>query len=311
VCVDDKDKVIGFIGVLSRHMTYNKAPLNVAVAHRFLVDPQRASSMLAVRLMKRFLSGPQDLSLSDGANDQGKKFWIGCGGHVSWLYSIDWMKLILPMSYCLHVASRKNHRWLASLLPLCKPLDRVGLWLFNRTSLQDTEELQREPLTPGPLLECIQQSSAVKSLAPVYTRQEIQWLYQFMAANATRGQLEGCLLRDGSAGIIGCYLYYFGPNGVAEIMLLCARKKFEKQVYQHLLVELKGKQAIGVVGRIEPDFMPAFGENRVLFKRGCWAMIYSRRSELLEAVSSGNVFFSKLEGELCLYGPKQILRAEA
>jgi hypothetical protein len=304
---DDKNQIVGFIGVLSRQMMYNKTRLNVAVAHRFMVDSRRASPMIAVRLMKRFLAGPQDLSLSDGANDQGKKFWLGCGGQISWLYSIDWFKPILPISYFMSVASRKNHRWLRGLLPIGNLIDKAYLRFFKGSISQDADELKKEPLTYELLFECIQQFSAAKILVPIYTIPEIQWLYQFMAFNTARGQLDGRRLKDKSGKNVGCYLYYLRDDGIAEVMLLCACKNRETQVYHCFLNELKQKGAIGVIGRIEPDFMLTFGQDKVLFKRGSWAMVHSRRPELMNAINSGNAFFSKLDGELCLYAPGHIV----
>lgn len=307
VCCDAKGQIIGFIGVLSRQMIYNKVPLTVGVAHRFMVDSGRASSMLAIRLMKRFLSGSQDLSISDGANDQGKKFWLGCGGQISWLYSMDWFKPISPISYFTSVVSRKNHRWLKGFLPMCNWIDRAGLMVFKRFASRKPDGLKKERLTPELLLDCIQQFTAVKSLMPKYTADELQWLYRYMAANTVRGKLEGWLWKDQNDKKAGCCLYYVKKDGIAEIMLLCSSKNREAQIYHSLLDELKENDAIGAIGRMDPDFMPAFGEDKVMFKRGCWAMVHSRRPELMEVINSGNAFFSKLEGELCLYAPGHII----
>lgn len=306
VCCDANGQITGFIGVLSRQMSYNKTPLNVAVAHRFMVNPQQASPLAAIRLMKQFLSGPQDLSISDGANDQGKQFWLGSGGQISWLYSMEWFKPLCPASYFLTIASRKKQSWFRFFLPLCRLMDSVGYCPQRKTPISDGR-IEEEILIPEKLLGCIQKFAAAKQLAPIYTIEEFQWLYRFMEQNTMRGKLEGCLLKDACSKIIGCFLYYLKKEGIAEVMLLCADKNKESDVYHCLLNHLRSKKAIGLIGRMVPDFIPAFGKDKVFFKRGSWAMIHSRRPELLESIHSGKVFLSSLEGELCLYAPSHII----
>lgn len=307
VCCTKKGDIVGFIGVLTRRMRYRSSPLCVAVAHRLMVDSRRASPFAAVRLLKHFLSGPQDLSISDGANDQGKTFWLGCGGSISWLHSIDWFKPLCPASYSLTLASRKWMKNIRFFLPLGRLMDLAFGCMIRRKQTPGESGLRMEKMTPEGLLDCICRCAEAKSLRPDYSLTEIRWLYQFLQQNLCRGRLDGFLLKNGKEEIQGGGLYYLKKDKTAEVLLLCGRPHNQNRVYNTLMDCLHRQKAIGVMGRMLPDFLPAFGEERVLLKRGCWALIASRKSELLNTIQSGDAFLSALEGELCLYAPDQYL----
>jgi hypothetical protein len=65
---DADGSIAGFLGVMPRRMSIRGRPIQAAVSSQFIVEPGRRSTMAAVHLMKTFMSGPQDVSISDEAN---------------------------------------------------------------------------------------------------------------------------------------------------------------------------------------------------------------------------------------------------
>src|ERR1700756_671785 len=77
---EDEGRIVGFLGVVPRKMFLKERPIRVAVSSQLIVDPIAHSSGAAFHLQHRLLSGPQNLSLTDGANDVGHRFWETAGG---------------------------------------------------------------------------------------------------------------------------------------------------------------------------------------------------------------------------------------
>src|SRR5437868_2732832 len=59
---DERGRLIGCIGVTARRMKFGGRAVLAAIGHNFIVDPTERISVGA-ELARRFLSGPQDLSL--------------------------------------------------------------------------------------------------------------------------------------------------------------------------------------------------------------------------------------------------------
>ena len=65
-------EVDGFIGIIPRKMRFRGRPITAAVSSMLMVKPDASGNrnpLTGISLMRRFLSGPQDLSLTDTAND--------------------------------------------------------------------------------------------------------------------------------------------------------------------------------------------------------------------------------------------------
>ena len=59
----------GFLGTLARPFLFERRIFRAALSSQFIVHPKRRSTLAGVELLRAFLSGPQDLSLTDEADD--------------------------------------------------------------------------------------------------------------------------------------------------------------------------------------------------------------------------------------------------
>src|SRR5258706_14773844 len=66
VSLDAGGRMTGLLGVLPRPMEFQGRRLRVAVCTQLMVAPSHRGRLTAVRLIKAFFSGPQDLSMGDG-----------------------------------------------------------------------------------------------------------------------------------------------------------------------------------------------------------------------------------------------------
>jgi hypothetical protein len=83
-------RILGMQTVMPRAMHFQGRPLRVAVSCQFMMDPDNRNSLAAFQLTKACISGPQDLTLADGATAKARRMWVAIGGSAPLLYSLHW-----------------------------------------------------------------------------------------------------------------------------------------------------------------------------------------------------------------------------
>lgn len=302
--------VEGFLGVITRRMNFKGKSIRVAVPHRLMVAPDCRSPLAAMKIIKRFLSGPQDLVLGDGANDLGRKFMEGMGATTSFLYSMNWLCLLRPCAYMRNVLGKyKGLKILAALSwPVCSLMDSLAQKIpHGPIRSKQPNDCKAIEMDSQSLLSCITEFSMQCSLRPEYNSDDIQWLWDFLSGNTQRGRLRGVEVLNGKGRRIGAYLYYLRSQKLIEVMLLLARADVTDIVFGHLLNHAFECGAVCVQGRMEPRFLQSFWGNNCLVKRGSWAVVHARDPEILNVINRGDAMLSALEGELWLRSPGDIL----
>src|SRR3954463_948762 len=119
---EDGNRILGFLGVIPRRMMMKGRRFQAAISSRFVVDPAAHAGLVAMRLARTFLDGPQDLSISDEASDIARKIWEGLGGTTALLRSLHWTRPLRPAQ--LSVAMLRGRPRLA---PLAVPAGPVAV----------------------------------------------------------------------------------------------------------------------------------------------------------------------------------------
>src|SRR5437879_7942030 len=79
-------------------MLFRGEPIRVAVTTQLMVAP-RYGGQVGRRLMSRLLAGPQELSITDDANDAARRLWESLGGECSPIYGLRWTRPLRPCCY--------------------------------------------------------------------------------------------------------------------------------------------------------------------------------------------------------------------
>src|SRR3546814_9637496 len=106
-------------------MSWRGEPVLVAVPGNFVVRPGpdgRADAFSAIGLVRRFLTGPQDLSLTDTSNDMSRRMWEAAGGAVVAGCSFDWFRPIRPVRALLQIVEAERK----AALPMSRALHAAG-----------------------------------------------------------------------------------------------------------------------------------------------------------------------------------------
>lgn len=306
-----KDGMVeGFVGVITRRMNFKGKTIRVAIPHRLMVAPDCSSPMAVLKIIRRFLAGPQDLSLGDGANDLGKKFMEGNGATTSKIYSMNWLCFLRPFAVVRNMIGKYSVlRWLGAVSwPVCSLMDSIALNIpKSPIRPKQPDGCTTKEIDSQALLSCLGDFSKRRPLYPEYNAENIQWLWSFLESNTQRGQLRGYEVRNEKDKRVGVYLYYMNSKKLMEVMLLVAREDSHDLVFSQLMSHALDRGAIGVWGRMEPRFMQSMWDHHCFVKRGSWAVVHAKDPEILNVINRGDAILTALEGELWLRSPGDTL----
>ncbi|MGH7591019.1 MAG: hypothetical protein ACREL2_06235 [Gemmatimonadales bacterium] len=296
---DPSGRVTGFLGVISRRMRLAGRSIRVAVGTQLMVTPG-ASGLPGLQLARALVNGPQDITLSDTANDSARVLWHRIGGYTVAPYSLFWARPLRPLRYAL---TRRMHGILVRALilaarPLCAVIDR---WLSRR----DEARMPTVPLGDrSESLDCARQFGDLErildtwALRPEYTPAALQWLLAEVGAKRHHGHLEQVLIRDRQGTAVGWFIYFSNPGGVGQVIQVACRATDYERLLAHLFHHGRRRGSVALSGRLDPAAMQALVAHGCEFSReGPWMMAHSRRTDVLDAIDRGGAFLSRLEGE--------------
>jgi hypothetical protein len=297
---EEHGRIIGFQAVMPRPMQFRGLPLRVAVSCQFMVDPDKRHSLAALQLVKACLSGPQDLTLADGANDRARRMWIGIGGTAPLLYSLYWTRLLRPARHVLSLLEERAG--LPSVLTLAaRPVgalaDAAATRLRPSRFLREETELAEDTLDPATMLTHLPEMLGGNALQPVYDTRSLAWLLDQVARKTCHGTLRARAVRD-KRRLIGWYLCYVQAGGVSEVVQIAALDGSFDRVLQRLLADAWRHGAAAVRGRLDPRYAQELSDRNCWSRwGGTWTLVHSRHADIMTAIHQGNAFLSRLEGE--------------
>lgn len=292
-------RITGFIGALVQPARFRGQLLRCAVTAHFCVDSERRG-LIGVKLLAKFLDGPQDISIADESNAASRRLWEAVGGDSLPLCSLEWTAPFRPVQFALNFAKERASR-VAKFATILRPF----VSLFDRAihaSLNDPEpevRLISEPLDPVALYHCQVKFQDDRFLLPCHTEESLKWRLDRLAAMKRFGDLRAFLLRSENREIAGCYLYFLQPGGNARLVKLLARPSNAPAVWQHLFRQAYGGGATALTGQFGGDMNPSFAGRTCLVRHSSWTLAHSKDPELRSVVRRGESCFSRLEGEWC------------
>ena len=296
-------KIIGFLGVAPRPMMLRSRPIRMAISFHLMVEPESRNSLAGVQLLKSFFSGPQDLSITDGAGEVGRKVWEGVGGTTAFLYSQRWIRILRPSQFVIDRLGRRMAypRAVQALSPLCNLTDAAAAKFLPDFFPKLTSRCTEEDLDADTLLTHLPHFTMTRALQPVYDDLSLQWVLKHAEQMAFYGSLKKVLVRDQHGNVIGWYLYYLKAGKTSTVLQLAARQNTFNEILDHLFDHARRHGATSLIGRLEPQYIQELSDKYCCFNRfGSWTLIHSNNSELLHVIQRGDAFLTGLEGEWCL-----------
>lgn len=288
----------GFIGVLPLRMTHRGKPIRAALASALMVDNPQQDPLTGARLLRSFLGGPQDLSISEHSNSIVERMWLRLGGSTVAAYSMDWVRILRPVQAGMALANVPP--WLESLSrPVALAADALlgtSNWRQFRLETEDAR-VARGVLDTDQMAALAAQFAACYELAPAWDAAALRWFLKHAACKEAFGSLTGRVVTGRNAAPLGCYLYYGRPGGMALVLQIFSAPGHAAAVVASLLADAHGLGCAAVRGRSQPDLLDALLRSGCIFKQGASLTMHSGHEHLLAAIRAGDALVTGLAGE--------------
>jgi hypothetical protein len=299
VHTDAEGEIVAFQGSSVRRARFDGRPIRIACAGQLVAHPDARHHAVGALLVRAYLGGPQDLTITDGATDQMRRIWTLLGGEMAHLHCIAWTRVLRPWRFTAgRLVRARAHRSRSRRFLSTTVLDAATTRLVKFLSPPSAPDTRAEPLTPSVLLEHLPLIADRLRLCVAYDQPYLEWLFGELAAVSTRGTLIAHLIREpGGERALGWYIYYLLPGGTSQLLQVAAADRDIGQVIDHLLHHAWEGGAAAVKGRVEPRLLEPLARRRCLMSFAGEALVHSRDQEILGAIASGRSLLTRLDGE--------------
>jgi hypothetical protein len=294
VYAEEGGRIAGFLGSSVRRFVFDGRPVRVGVSGQLVTEPEARGRAPGAFLMREYMNGPQDLTLTDTASEVVRRIWEGVGGETFHLACIGWVRVFRPGQF----ASAYRRR--AELLGapgragrLLAPLDG----LLGRALRPGERQAESGDLAASDLVRHLPVVMPGARLRPDYDEAFLQWQLAAMTAVTARGELRTRLVRV-AGEVRGWYVYYVQRGGISQVQQLAGDERYAGAILDDLFRDAHALGSAAVQGRVEPHLRAALAERRCLFHRaGYLSLIHSRHEDVLHAVHAGRALLTRMEGE--------------
>jgi hypothetical protein len=292
----DGDKILGFLGSSVRRLELEGRPVRMGISGQLVTEPEVRKRAAGAFLMREYMSGAQDLTITDTASDMVRRIWEGVGGETSQLACIGWVRIFRPAQFASAYRGRQQVEPVRRGR-ISQVLDTVASPLTSRTLRPDRAgELQAAELTPAELVSRVRDVKF--RLRPAYDEGFADWLLHEVAAVRSRGTLIKHVVGGADGRVRGWYVYYLVPGGISQVLQIGAEERNAGDVLDHLLRHAYEAGSAGIQGRLEAHVREPLAQRRALFHQsGFLVLIHAKDREVSHAIQAGHALLTRLEGE--------------
>jgi hypothetical protein len=300
VYVRDNGTVAGFMGVMSMRMLVDSKPVRAAICGSFMVDGHASDPFAGARLMRAFLAGPQDISLSETANDISTAMWRKLNAAILADHSLEWLRILRPAAFLAEMA--------AGALPggrllslLGRPLD----WLARQERLAARWWRPIAPESALPSEDADEETTAALFVTltegfaarPQWKPEELRHMLVHARRKALYGGMARRVVRMRNGRPVGLFLYYGDPGRIGRAIQILAAPGQTGAVIDSMLAHADERGLAALRGRTMPVQLQAMLGGPFLFLHASSSIAHARDRALLEPFLAGRAFFNGFAGE--------------
>jgi hypothetical protein len=218
VHLDGDGTVNGFVGVLPMPMMVHGRPVSGALCGTLMVENHADDPFAGARLMRAFLAGPQDISLTETANDISTTMWRKLRGTVLPDHSLEWLRVIRPAGF-VAAAAASAIRPMRAFAPLARPFDalirrRPSSWAHVAAEIPEGTQTSAET-DDEEAVDLFMQLTEPFAARPNWRRESLARMVAESRNKANYGEMvrRKVTARDGRT--LGLFLYYGDPARIA------------------------------------------------------------------------------------------------
>lgn len=305
----DGEEVVGFIGSNVRRVTFDGAPRRMVCSAHLVAHPRARGAAVGARLMKTLLSGPQDLTITDGATEDVRRMWEALGGHAVPLGAFSFVRVFRPASLGvgLLVDGGRLRTLRRAARSVSHGVDRIAERVTRSRLVPPIAQTAALPLTPEALVENAEDIVGPMRLRSSYDVPYVSWLF----SELERVEQRGTLWADGIArgrlwaeqvrvagAVVGWYVCHLRHDGFCRVLQFAARPRSSHAAFEQLAFRARLFGAAALYGRLEPLLVgPTTAGPCVYRPSDGRLLVHASHRELLDAIRAGDAHLTRLDGE--------------
>ena len=300
VFIEADGKLTGFIGVFPSRLELDGRPLRAAFAGTMMVDRPDENPLVGARLLRTFLAGPQDISLTETANALALGMWQKLALPLDLAYSLNWSRIFRPGSAAVQVMERTS-----AAARLFRPVGRLADSLGERTGLYSLRPpagtaARRATFRDATRQEFADAVFALKDLAllrPQWDQQSLGWFMEQAEQKRAFGQPSWRIATGRNGEIVGCYAYFGKSGGIAWLLQALCSPAVAGELVDDLYAHADAQGCAGLRGGGHPWLTPELISRKAVFYGRAFFVAHAKDKSLLQPVQSGQALISGLAGE--------------
>lgn len=302
VNVRDDGAISGFVGVNLVPMVFSGRGMRVAFCGALMVEDPKRDPLAGARLLKTFLSGRQDLSISETANKTSLEMSKALKGVAFPGYSLEWMRAFAPASFACDMVFR--HSPLRKFaLPVASGADR----LVRRSALARALAVEQSGTGKAALAlrsvdangfaEAVELLTAHYQMRPRWSPEDLGHVLSQAFDKPAYGEAVAMIATRVVGTAVGAFLYHFRPGGVGRVLQVLALPGEESTVIDCMFADAARRGAAGLRGRTQPAILNGLLGKKAIFANASSTVVFSRDPDILECFRSGGAFVNGIAGE--------------
>lgn len=292
----------GFVGVLPLPMLVDNRNVRGALCGTLMVDNHAGNPFAGARLMRAFLGGPQDISLTETANDISTTMWRKLRATVLPDHSLEWLRIIRPAGFAAQMAGAAFAP-LRLLRPLARPLDAVmrrrgGGPQWSHLPVEALEgTLESSEVDDDETADIFTTFTVGYGARPSWRPESLARMIRESRRKAAWGTMVRRKVVARSGRPVGLFLYYGDAGRIGRVVQILFAPGQAGAVIDSMLADAAGRGLVALRGRTMPALLEAMLGRRFAFVHASSSIVHARDKQLLEPFLAGKAFFNGFAGE--------------
>jgi hypothetical protein len=297
VAVGPDGHVSGFIGVLPARLDLDGRQVLAAFAGSMMVENPKADPLAGARLLRAFLAGPQDISLTETANSTALGMWQKLGHPLDPGYSFNWMKVLKPVSTGMQLVERS-----VAAARVLRPLGRIAdraVSLIRRPSFTGGEgrRLEFRDVTKQEFGKALLLLKDAYTLRPSWDADTLGWFLDQAEQKRNFGYPKWRVANGPDDRPVAAYAYFAKADGIGWVLQAVSAPARAADLVDDLFAHAHAYGCASVRGAAHPWLIPSLMQKRAIFMGRAFYVAHARDKSLLEPVRAGQALISGLAGE--------------
>ncbi len=289
VCQAKDGSIQGYIGIKYVPYVLKGESITIAICSDFMATDEARAALMPMRMLQVMLKGPQDASYTEDANITTKLLWMRMGGMIAYPYSVYYTTPLRPLTLVLRVAGSNALEVVA--LGLDRILQLLHVPYFHT---KGQKGLRAVPLTGAVLAEGIAALMPGFDLVPDLNEHALADTIEAFRVESQFGRLQSVALLDSENHCVAWFMYYMTKKRRCEMIQAESLPGYERPLIEAFRHHAQVNGGVVGSGRLSPNQIGTPFAEQVMCRPGRnWAMVHSKRADVLQSVLAGKAFMSK------------------